>query len=441
MKQKTSMGSLLHNDRLMFILSLLLAIVVWAVVVYGPSNEQERTISGVPVTVSLGAYAADELNLKILDEQNLTASVTVYGRRSVVGKLTAQDILLTVDTSSVISPGSYSGLSLRASKNGQLTDFDIVSWDPATTNLTCDIWTEATFVVSADIPGIVSADETKYQLGTPLIANDSMDNGSITITGPKTEIDRIASVIAVVEDEASLSATRVFDATLKALDAEGNEADIPHCTMNAENAPVTVTVPILFYRRVDLAYHLKNAPTAYAENARLVTFSPSYLELWGAEENIDAFVTQLEGLCTFDFDNLTSDNLRQELKMQVPDTLKILGGIDTIGVTFNLQNISVKRLNLKLTDSNVQVINRPAGVTVRPAETTLNNITLYGPASVIRQIQTSDLRVVIDVANDTVSGQKTLITRITVPQYPGVWVYYGEAASGYNLLATLESSG
>ncbi len=441
MKRKFSVSGLLHNDRLMFILSLVLAIVVWAMVVYGPSNEQERIISGVPVSVSLGTYATDTMNMKILDEQDMTASVTVFGRRSVIGRLTAQDILLTVDTSTVISPGSYSGLSLRASKNGELTDFEIRSVDPGTASLTCDIWVESSFAVTADISGITSADETNYQLGTPIISNDSMNNGSITITGPKTEIDRIASVVAVVSEEASLSATQVFNASLKAMDANGNEVDISHCSMNGENAPVTVTVPILKYQKIKVPYHLKNAPAAYADSTDLVSFTPAYLELWGAEETIQAFEVQLGELCTFDFDHLPANGLKQELKLQVPDTLKIIDGIDTINVSFKLNSITSRQMNLDLTGANVEMINCPAGVSVIPAETSLNNIVLCGPSADLRRLRASDLRVVIDVANNTASGQKTLTSRITIPNYPKVWVYYGEAAQGYELLATIETAG
>ena len=437
MKRKISFSGLLHNDRLMMVFSLVLAIVVWGVVAYGPSNEQERIISGVPVSVSLGDYATDTMNMKILDEQDMTASVKVFGRRSVVSRLTAQDILLTVDTSSVISPGSYSGLSLRASKNGQLTDFDILSVSPSTASLTCDIWTEATFAVTADIAGITSADETKYQIGTPVVSNNSIMDGSITITGPKTEIDRIASVVAVVKDEASLSATQVFEATLKALDAEGKETDISHCEMNADNAPVAVTVPILFYERIKIPFHLKNAPAAYVDNASLVTFTPAYLELWGAEETINAFEVYLGELCTFNFDSLTSNKLKQELKLQIPETLKILDGVESITAKFNLQSITSKKINLNLSNVNVEYSNCPAGITIKPVESTLNNITLYGPSNVLRRLKTSDLRVVVDVANNYTTGQKTFVSRITVPNYPNVWVYYGENVQGYELLATV----
>ena len=437
MNNKFSLNRFLHNDRLVMIFSLVIAVVIWAAVVYGPSNEQERTISGVPVTVTLGDYAADTLGMRIVDGQNMTASVKVYGRRSVVEQLTAQDILLTADTTSVISPGTYSDLTVKATKNGKLTDYEIMSVDPSAASITCDIWTEKLIEVTAQINGITSADTAKYQLGTPVVSSDAMEDKSIRISGPKTELDEIAGVVAVVEDEAQLSETQVFDATLKAVDINGNTAELKNCSMNSENASVRVTVPVLFYRKVPLSYRLTNAPTTYASAKNLVTFSPSYLELWGTQPVIDSFEEQLTTLCTFDFDHLSPNNLHQKLVLTVPDSLKILGGVQEITAKFNLGTVRSKNLSVQLTDSNTTFVNCPAGVSVSLMEKTLSNITVRGPSNVISRIKASDLQVTVDVKGDATAGQRTLVTRVTLPNYPNVWVYYGGTAVGYDLLTTV----
>lgn len=438
MKQKFSFKALLHNDRLMLLVSLVLGIVVWATVVYGPSNEQERKISGVPVVVTLGEYATDTLNLRIVEGQDLTASVTVYGRRSIVEQLTAQDILLTADTSSVIAPGAYKSLDIQATKNGKQNDYEIRTVEPAAATLTCDIWVEdMVFAVQPQIPNITAADETKYQLGTPAVSGGAVENATVKISGPKAEIESIASIVAVTDKQAALTETAVFDATLKALGKDGNEVDISHCTLNADNAAVKVTVPILVYRKVDLQYTLVNAPTAYADAKNLITFSPAYLELWGAEQTINDFETSLATLCTFDFDRLSKDNLTQTLDLQIPETLKVLGGVETVTAKWNLGNISTKKMTLELTKDNVSVVNCPSDIAVIPTETTLSNIVLCGPANVVRNVKTTDLVAVLDLNNEITQGQKTLTTRITLPKYPNVWVYYGDTATGYDVLVTV----
>ncbi len=437
MKRKFSFNQLLHNDRLILIISLVLSIVVWAMVVYGPSNEQERTISGVPVTVSLGEYATDTLHMQLLDSNQLTASVRVYGRRSVVEQLSVQDILLTVDTSSIVAPGTYSGLSIKATKNGKQTDFEILSVEPGVTSLTCDVWTEAAFAVQAEIGGITSADETKYQLGTPVVSGDAMQNSTVVVSGPKTEVDSIVSILAVTDETQALTATKVFDATLKAVDANGNAVDISHCTLNGGSASVKITVPVLLYKRVDLQYTLLNAPAEYENAQKLVTFSPSYLELWGDEQTISYFEAQLQKLCTFDFDSLTKEKLQQTISLNAPETLKILGGVQTVSAKFNLNNITSKTVKLNLENVDLQVVNGHTDVAVQPVEMVLGGVTLYGPANTLKNIRTTDLQVSVDLNNETTPGQRVLAGRITIPNYPNVWVYYGEDTAGYELLATV----
>lgn len=437
MKSKWNLSALFHNDRLMLVVSLVLAIVIWGTVVYGPSNEQDRTISGVPVTVSLGEYATDTLNMRLVDGQDFVASVRVYGRRSVVEQLSAQDILLTADTSSIVAPGTYSGLSIKATKNGKQTDFEILSVEPSVTSITCDVWSEATFEVQAQIPNVSVSDETKFQLGTPVVSSDSMQNSTITISGPKTEVDSIASILAVSDEKQTLTATKVLDATLKAVDSNGKEVDISHCTLNSDNAAVKITVPVLMYKKVDLQYTLLHAPAAYAQQKNLVSFTPSSLELWGDEQTIADFEAQLKKLCTFDFDALSKENLTQTLPLNAPETLKILGGVEALQVKFNLNAITSKTFNVTLDTKNVQAINCPADATVQPVETALNGIVLCGPANVINRIREKDLQVTVDVNNEVKEGQRALIARVSVPAYPNVWVYYGENVAGYELLATV----
>ncbi len=439
MKSKFSFKAILHNDRLMLVVSLVLGIIVWATVVYGPSNEQERKISGVPVVVTLGEYATDTLNLRIVEGQDITASVTVYGRRSVVEQLTAQDILLTADTSSVIAPGAYKALDIQAAKNGKRSDYEIRAVQPAAATLTCDVWVEnMVFAVQPQIPNITAADETKYQLGTPTVSGNGVENSTIKISGPKAEIESIASIVAITEKQTALTETAVFDATLKALGKDGKEVDISHCTLNADNAAVKVTVPILVYKKVPLKYTLQNAPAAYAEKENLFVFAPAYLELWGAEQTINDFEASLATLCTFDFDRLSKEKLTQTLDLQVPETLKVLGGVETVTVKFNPGTaIATKTLSLELASDNTTVVNCPSDIAVVPTETTLSNIVLCGPAHVLRTVKAADLVATLDLKNEVTQGQKTVTTRISLPNHPDVWVYYGETQAGYDVLATV----
>ena len=53
MKDKFSFSNMLNNDKLMIICSIILGIIIWYSVVYGPSVTEEKSIT-VPISVQLG---------------------------------------------------------------------------------------------------------------------------------------------------------------------------------------------------------------------------------------------------------------------------------------------------------------------------------------------------------------------------------------------------
>ena len=87
-----------------------------------PGTQEERIISGVPITVNLNEYVVNEYNLRIVEGANATASVKVSGTRSEIASLTAQDITVTAAAGQISKEGAYV-LPLRATSSG---DFSFV---------------------------------------------------------------------------------------------------------------------------------------------------------------------------------------------------------------------------------------------------------------------------------------------------------------------------
>ena len=122
MKKNISFSRILHKDKLMMVVSLILAIIIWVLVVYDQGNTEERSIGGIPVSVTLTPFASVDLKLRIVDGAEAVATVYVEGPRSVIAQLSKQDITVTADTSTVLTAGTYT-IPIRATSNG---DFDIV---------------------------------------------------------------------------------------------------------------------------------------------------------------------------------------------------------------------------------------------------------------------------------------------------------------------------
>ena len=96
MKNKFSLNDLLHKDRLMMVVSLVVALVVWALVSFGPGNVQTRTIT-TTVTVDLTDTSVGYNDLRVIGENTFTVNVVVEGTRSVIYNLTGEHLVVPPD--------------------------------------------------------------------------------------------------------------------------------------------------------------------------------------------------------------------------------------------------------------------------------------------------------------------------------------------------------
>lgn len=436
MKKRISLSRLMHNDKLMMLVSLLLAILIWALVVYGPSNTQEKVISGVPISVTLNDYANQTLNLRITSGANETATVKVKGLRSVVSQLSAADIVITADTGNVIKEGTYT-LPLRAASNGDYTIQSVVGPDGNndTVTISCDVWREAFFQLSVEMPNLSVADEQSYQLGTPFVSSSVISDGLVTLSGPRTDINRIDAVVAVISDEATLNESSVFSAKLEARDEQGNVIDTVSF-VDAEDAVVSVTVPVLVYREVELKPDVSNVPAGYANSSSLVTVSPSKLELWGLPTEIDDYIASVQEYLKVDFNHLTPEDMNQDIYLSVKDGIRLVNGEDTLSVKVNIANVITKTFDVAIDEENFNANNVPEGYTVTAKQTKLS-VTLCGPSNELNAVKASDIKATVALAQES-TGLQTVQASISVPGKTMVWACYNDGMTGVEMLVSVD---
>lgn len=423
MKKKLSLNNIMHNSRLMLVFSLIAAIVIWACVVYGPSNVITQTIAGVPVSVELtNGYAVAE-NLRIVGSPDVRVDVRVTGTRSVVGRLNSSTLKLAADTSAVVTAGTHTvGIVVQ---KGDL-DFTVENLSVDTVEIVCDKWIQKTFKVEADASAVKVSDTNQLQLGTPLVESAALTDGNLTLEGPATQMNRIAKLVARVEEEATISDAQVFPAALVALDAEGNEVDLSNCTyVDADSTtPLNVTVPVLVYQKVTFQYTVENMPSYYKKDTFRI--EPASIEFWGAPSVVEAFTDQISDLGVFDFDNLKPEDAERTISLNVPDGIKVVGDVGEVKAIFDVNNLKSKTLSVELTlGKNLIVNNQPAGISISP-QSTLTNITVCGTSYAIGRISASNLRVVVDMNNTSTPGPNRYMARVEVTSRTDVWVYYGD---------------
>ncbi len=438
MKKRFSLSRLMHNDKLMMVVSLLLAILIWALVAFGPGNSQEHVLTGVPVSITLSEYASQTLNLRLVSGGDSTATVTVYGLRSVVSRLSAADVTVTADTSSVVAAGTYT-LPLKAVSNGDYTIEGVVGEDGVgdTVTVTFDVWREADFPIEVEMPNLSLADEKIFRFGTPKYSGDVVKDGKITVTGPRTAITRITTVKAVVEETAVVSETAAYEGRLEARDAQGAVVE-GVSFKNAAESKVSVTLPIMVFRKIDLTPSIEHIPAGYANRNNLLTVNPSSVEVWGVPAELEEYEASVQAMTKWDFDSLTPDDLTTAITLEATDGIRPVNGSETVQMKLNLSGISSRVVDGNLNEGSLTALNCPEGYRVVLQQSKLTDITICGPSRSVNRIKPEDIRLVWDMGNSAIAGQQMVKVRVEVAGRDDVWVYYGEDSHSMDVLVSVE---
>lgn len=433
MKIRLSFNKLLRNDKLMMICSAILAIVIWAVVVYGPSVTEETTIT-VPITVRLNSSAETGGNLpgqyfQVLSKTAESAEVVVSGNRSVLGKLKAEDIVVSADLSQVLEAVEDYTVKLTAAKNpsSEINDYTIEEIKTRQIKVTCDYVGESKFVVEKDISSVQVTDNTKYQLGTPTLDTQLLPNETITVSGPKKVRDRITKIVAKVNAEEAVSTSTVFDAKLMAYDKDDKQIDLSQCVftqLTDEKDPTVaqVTVPVNYFCKATLGVKPTNLPKELAEKSGFIQLTPATIDLLGREDEVLKLVEELKQI-PLDFDNVSNKDKRVSIALNIPehvtvgdDITSVTATIDTAGLTGKTLSVPLLKSDSNNPASNVTIQNKPQNTSVEFSTKTLS-VTIVGEEADVDDLKATELMVVIDMETQT--------ARVTVPSNRAVWVYYG----------------
>lgn len=421
MKRKFSLNALLHNERVMLIVSLVAAIAVWALISFGPGNIQERTVT-VTQTIDLTGTIAGYNDLRVIGEDTFTVSVTVKGARSVIFNLGADDISISPYLSDIQGVGT-SQVALSATKV-KAGDYSIVSVSPSRITLNCDYWVSKNVPLTTDVSSISVKDESTQQIGDLRINSQVVNNGTVQLEGPQTVVSRVESIIAKTDETAVIDKTARFKAVLNAFDADGKAVDISDCEVAGADVGNTleITVPVWVQKKVELTYRLLNKPEGLSEKG-LVKLEPSTVTLVGEADVLETAAETVANLGTINFDQLTPDQADMTLTLNVPGDVRVVEG-NSVSVKLAIANYTKKTLSYTVNSvKDVKVINQPAGQLSLSG--TISNIVLYGSKASLNRIAATDLVVTVDASGGTGTGSVRYAVRITVPKYKDVWVYYG----------------
>lgn len=296
--KKGKIETLFYNDKIVLAISFIIALLIWLLVVINYSPETTRTIQGVKVNID--TTVPSQFGLEVFGEKDFTVDVTVKGKKYIISpaSLSADDIIVTAQTANVDSAGKRT-LQLKAESASGATNYSISLNSQKTIEVFFDTESTVQMVVEPEI----------INDGFPIVKDGfttgeiKLSEGSVTITGPSTEVSKVKKVVAKLALEDSLTSNKSADAELVPLDSKGNDS-FSYLTMNISK--VVLTIPVLQLKTVDTSVTFKNAPDDLVLTPLKYTVSPAREEFKISVDEYDKTASYSIG--TIDFKTISPAN-------------------------------------------------------------------------------------------------------------------------------------
>ena len=205
---------LLDNNKFVFLVSLIAAFVVWVAVAMYASPDEKTTIS-VPISIDMENGVISKNSYQIFGTYNNTVDITVSGPRYLISKLKPEDISAVAKTNDVDSAG-ISNLPIKAAVLSNSDEVSIVDMSVSSVTVYFDTLESKKFDVEVDKSKLSESVASDYVIHdvTPLTT-------SVTLSGPKTEIDKVNRVVVAPEIDGTLTKSQTVDTVLS---LEGSRA-------------------------------------------------------------------------------------------------------------------------------------------------------------------------------------------------------------------------
>lgn len=382
-KKKLSLNKLFQNNKFLIILSLVISTITWVYMSMGTTNDTTVTISNIPIQIELPDQLVNN-GLQVFSDTEQTATVTVTGSRAVLGSISTKDITVTAATNGIDSAGTYQ-ISLSAVKTNPSANFQIISTvTPSNVNVIVDYLRETSFPIQENVV---------YKVADGYYASTSLASKNITVSGPQTEIAKIAKVSASAELDGILDDSTSATADILLYDKSGNR--ISTDLLKMEFGTVEASISVLPEKTVKVVPEFINKPEGLNLGDDMLSVEPSEILLAGPKKVLDN--TKSIKLESIDFATLS--NKRYEYNDQginIPTDCKNISNSTAAKVVLDLSSLSKKTYTV----NSFKVSGLSSEYKADVTQTNMS-VTVIGSKKELENLKSSDIECIIDTSDQS----------------------------------------
>ncbi len=413
-----SLRKLLYNRRFTVPFSIFLAFILWLLIVTKENPIIERSFADMTVNVNLENTIASENGMSIVgDISSQKFTIIARGPTYLISALKGEDFNVYASAASVDAPGEYN-LEVIATPNTTNKGYEVLSVTPSTVKVSFDYIETKEFTVKGIAEGVTAKEG--------LIAENAVVSGTesdtITITGPRTVINKIVTVAAFAEVDKTLAESETFDADIKLYNEKGKEISIENLTLS--ETKVKLTVPISKKKTVPVEVAFSNLPDGFDKKSLSYTIDHKTVVIIGKPEAVDKI--EKITLSPIDISSISRTSSSFDVSANLPDGIRLFDNIEHFTVKFNTRNYYEKMV----TASEFKFKNLSSGLGVDGSK--IKSIKVCGPRASINRLTNAKVYAVVDLANKK-AGEHSVEVLICFKDNDDVW-----AIGTYNATVTIK---
>jgi len=361
------------------ILSLFFAFVFWVIVINIDDPVRTRQFTNIPVTVT-NEKAITKLDKVYEVIQGKTVDITVSGKKSLVDKITSQDLQATADLS-------------------QLSMVNAVNIYPECVrypSLTCSLGRVQTLKVSLENMKTVRFVPVIQQVGTVAdgyyVVGATSNPNIIEVTGAKSQVKKIAEVRLEVDasnakkDQSAMAVPQVYDSNGQELDVESFKFSVNEAKVQL-NVRRTKTIPVI----VDIG-----TDTMPGYECSSLEYEPKKVIIAGRRKHLEE-ISELH--ISMDLSHWTSSGEESyEVANYLPEYITVSSANPTIGVQVELERWITKTVSFK--GASVRLKGKSKRKTYkRLHKNKIYSVILRGKQSVLNELESDSLKPYVNVKN------------------------------------------
>lgn len=405
------MRKTLANNILLKIVSVAIAVMFWLVVVNVDDPIIKTQIPGVVVQVQNEAYIESGGKMSMIEEGQNVITVEVTGKRSIVDKLTEEDLVATADLKQIVNMNTEPIMVPITVNCSELKSADLI---PNPRNLSVDIDEIMTQEYIVTVASGEGQPGKGYEIGTL-----SADPDKIKITGPQSLVRKIDKVVATVdptnikEDTTKLVGLEIIDRNQEKF----SENKMGYLKYDTSVPEVSVSVDLWAIRN-DVAIkggYVGSPADGYKVDK--ISFTPGHISVAGSEEALKVLAAAGNSIQvpdgTIDVTGKKADfETKVNIEQLLPDGIKLTKDTsDTAIAAVNILSQDSKEYSIPTTSITGQNVQNGLQLVY---ETEKVQIRIRENGRELEQLKESDIRASVDLIGKT-EGSYQIPVKIELP--------------------------